>query len=61
MWNLTKVITKQELELEIQRTNRWLPKGRWCGGGKKETREVGRYTFSCKLNVTGVTCTVWGI
>ena len=46
MCNLTKVITKQELELEIQRTNRWLPKGRWRGGGKKEAREVGRYTRS---------------
>ena len=48
MWNLTKqVITKEKLELWIQRTNRWLPKERWWqGGGKKEVREIERYKLS---------------
>ena len=46
MWNLknkTNKHNKTETELQIQRTNTWLPEWRGAGGGEKYVREIKRY------------------
>ena len=45
MWNLKNKTNKHKIktELQIQKTNRWLPEMVW--GGKKQMREIERYKF----------------
>ena len=51
MWNLKydtyEVIYKTEIDSQTQKTNLWLPKGKWSGGGGGINQEFGinRYTL----------------
>ena len=49
-------------ELQIQRTNKWLPEERGVGEEKKQVREIKDTNFQVQnKGVMDMKCTVWGI
>ena len=49
-------------QLQIKRTNRWLPEVRRGQEGKKQLRQIKRHKLPTQnKQITGIKCVVWGI